>query len=122
MIGLASHVRRVRVPSQSSDVDQYLDDLFMPVLDGNLDEYSDARSLVASIKGGRSTAAARAAAASGVDQFVQRLVGDGELSPSDGEGNDAQQLARLIRGGGKGLSGLDPQVGRMTNDSTNYLV
>lgn len=50
---LASHVRRVRVPSQASDVDQFLDELFMPVLDGNLDELSDARSLAASIKGMR---------------------------------------------------------------------
>lgn len=48
---LASHVRRVRVPSQASDVDQFLDDLFSPVLDGNLDELSDARSLAASIRG-----------------------------------------------------------------------
>ncbi|KAI4498543.1 hypothetical protein M0802_006249 [Mischocyttarus mexicanus] len=50
---LASHVRRVRVPSQASDVDQFLDELFMPVLDGNLDELSDARSLAASIKGAK---------------------------------------------------------------------
>lgn len=50
---LASHVRRVRVPSQASDVDQFLDELFNPVLDGNLDELSDARSLAASIKGGK---------------------------------------------------------------------
>lgn len=57
---LASHVRRVRVPSQASDVDQFLDDLFMPVLDGNLDELSDARSLAASIKGGGSKKAADA--------------------------------------------------------------
>ena len=49
---LASHVRRVRVPSQASDVDQFLDELFNPVLDGNLDEMSDARSLAASLKGG----------------------------------------------------------------------
>ena len=49
---VASHVRRVRVPSHASDVDQYLDELFMPVLDANLDELSDARSLAASIKGG----------------------------------------------------------------------
>lgn len=48
---LASHVRRVRVPSQASDVDQFLDDLFSPVLDSNLDELSDARSLAASIRG-----------------------------------------------------------------------
>ena len=50
---LASHVRRVRVPSQASDVDQFLDDLFMPVLDGNIDDgLSDARSLAASMRGG----------------------------------------------------------------------
>lgn len=49
---LASHVRRVRVPSQASDVDKFLDDLFSPVLDGSLDELSDARSLAASIRGG----------------------------------------------------------------------
>merc|ERR1719400_1686682 len=42
---LASHVRRVRVPSQASDVD--------PVLDGNIDDgLSDARSLAASMRGG----------------------------------------------------------------------
>lgn len=44
----ASHVRRVRVPSQASDVDQFLDDLFNPVLDG----LSDARSIAPSTKGG----------------------------------------------------------------------
>ena len=32
----ASHVRRVRVPSQASDVDQFLDDLFMPVLNSQV--------------------------------------------------------------------------------------
>ncbi|KAG6448965.1 hypothetical protein O3G_MSEX005802 [Manduca sexta] len=53
---LASHVRRVRVPSQASDVDQFLDDLFSPVLDPNIDELSDARSLAASIKGGKNYA------------------------------------------------------------------
>lgn len=53
LCSLASHVRRVRVPSQASDVDQFLDDLFMPVLNSQLDELSDARSLAASIKGGR---------------------------------------------------------------------
>lgn len=46
-------MRRVRVPSQASDVDQFVDDLFMPFLDHQLDELSDARSLAASIKGGR---------------------------------------------------------------------
>lgn len=54
---MASHVKRVRVPSQASDVDQFLDDLFMPVLDGNTagdDGLSDARSLAASMRGGGS--------------------------------------------------------------------
>lgn len=45
-------MRRVRVPSQASDVDQFLDDLFMPVLNNQLDDISDIRSLAASIKGG----------------------------------------------------------------------
>lgn len=49
---LASHVKNVKIPSHASELDQYLDDLFNPVLDGNLDELSDARSLAASIKGG----------------------------------------------------------------------
>jgi myosin-15 len=49
---LASHVKNIRIPSHTSELDQYLDDLFNPVLDANLDELSDARSLAASIKGG----------------------------------------------------------------------
>lgn len=63
---LASHVRRVRVPSQASDVDQFLDELFMPVLDGNLDELSDARSLAASIKGMRD--------AENTEDFINSLI------------------------------------------------
>lgn len=50
---LASHVRGIKIPSHTSDLDQYLDDLFNPVLDGNLDDLSDVRSLAASIKGGK---------------------------------------------------------------------
>lgn len=44
-----------QILSQASDVDQFLDDLFMPVLDGNQagdDGLSDARSLAASMRGG----------------------------------------------------------------------
>ena len=33
-------------------MDQFVDALFIPALEGNLDELSDARSLAASIKGG----------------------------------------------------------------------
>lgn len=79
-------MRRVRVPSnvdQFSDVDQYLDDLFSPVLDGSLDELSDARSLSTSIRGGRS-------------EFFE--------APEIGEHFDdlksASKLQRVIKGGG----------------------
>lgn len=79
-------MRRVRVPSnvdQFSDVDQYLDDLFSPVLDGSLDELSDARSLSTSIRGGR-------------NEFFE--------APEIGEHFDdlksASKLQRVIKGGG----------------------
>lgn len=83
---LASHVRRVRVPSnvdQFSDVDQYLDDLFSPVLDGSLDELSDARSLSTSIRGGRS-------------EFLEAP----EISQNFDDLKTASKLQRVIKGGG----------------------
>ena len=97
------------MPSQSSDVDQYLDDLFMPVLDGNLDEFSDARSLVASIKGGGN----RLMQKSTVEQFLDEVV-DNALSDDDewDELKDAAALAAVIKGGGKGINGIDAQVGK----------
>ncbi|CAF4869828.1 unnamed protein product [Pieris macdunnoughi] len=86
---LASHVRRVRVPSQASDVDQFLDDLFSPVLDPNIDELSDARSLAASIKGGKD-----------YDNFIDNI-----LNCSYNEQleilNSEEKLERAIKGGGK---------------------
>ncbi|CAH2231979.1 jg4040 [Pararge aegeria aegeria] len=86
---LASHVRRVRVPSQASDVDQFLDDLFSPVLDPNIDELSDARSLAASIKGGKD-----------YSDFI-----DDVLSCSYNEQietlNNSEKISRLIKGGGQ---------------------
>ena len=96
----ASHVRRVRVPSQSSDVDQYLDDLFMPVLDGNMDEYSDARSLAASIKGGggrKRGGSPKEELTDFTDQLVNSIRVDDDLAI------DAASLPSAIRGGGKGL-------------------
>ncbi|XP_073945591.1 uncharacterized protein [Choristoneura fumiferana] len=85
---LASHVRRVRVPSQASDVDQFLDDLFSPVLDPNIDELSDARSLAASIKGGGYTA------------FIDNILScdyKEQLEAFD----SAAEMRSLIKGGGK---------------------
>ncbi|XP_055923288.1 unconventional myosin-XV [Eupeodes corollae] len=81
---LASHVRRVRVPSQASDVDQFLDDLFSPVLDGSLDELSDARSLAASIRGGG-------------NDFMEAPVIDDSLRGLI----DANLLSIKIKGGGE---------------------
>lgn len=83
---LASHVRRVRVPSQASDVDQFLDDLFSPVLDGNLDELSDARSLAASIRGSELVNYSEAPI---LDEDVAMLM-------------NANLLCRTIKGGGEG--------------------
>lgn len=94
---LASHVRRVRVPSQASDVDQFLDELFMPVLDGNLDELSDARSLAASIKGSydRKSPNNREIPKDTVDDFLREMMtnnGDADIN--------AHELSKRIKGGG----------------------
>lgn len=106
---LASHVRRVRVPSQASDVDQFLDELFMPVLDGNLDELSDARSLAASIKGSHDTRPSddqsvlenlrkintQATKNATVDDFIEGMLADSKtINISAGE------LSKRIMGGG----------------------
>lgn len=104
---LASHVRRVRVPSQASDVDQFLDELFMPVLDGNLDELSDARSLAASIKGtkedrSRSDAIIlealegdREEVSETVNDFIEKI-----MNSSKNETITAEELSKKIKGGG----------------------
>ncbi|XP_077262617.1 unconventional myosin 10A [Temnothorax americanus] len=106
---LASHVRRVRVPSQASDVDQFLDELFMPVLDGNLDELSDARSLAASIKGLHDTRPpgdqtvlenlqridSRATKIVTVDDFVEEMI-----ARNENVNISASELSKKIKGGG----------------------
>ncbi|RZB41182.1 unconventional myosin-XV [Asbolus verrucosus] len=111
---LASHVRRVRVPSQASDVDQFLDELFSPVLDGNLDELSDARSLAASIKGGGNNDYIE-----GLDDFLDEILGtvDSGLDMSN-----ATQIVDKIKGGGhrnrsnsQGSSVLDQEVENLTS-------
>lgn len=86
---LASHVRRVRVPSQASDVDQFLDDLFSPVLDPNIDEMSDARSLAASIKGGRN-----------YSDFIDSVL-NCEYNEEIETLSNANEVQQLIKGGGK---------------------
>ncbi|CAB3253169.1 unnamed protein product [Arctia plantaginis] len=85
---LASHVRRVRVPSQASDVDQFLDDLFSPVLDPNIDEMSDARSLAASIKGGKN-----------YSDFIDSVL-NCEYNEQIDVLNNATKIANVIKGGG----------------------
>lgn len=110
---LASHVRRVRVPSQASDVDQFLDELFSPVLDGNLDELSDARSLAASIKGGADDVI------EGLDEYLEEM-----LIPAlpTLDMSDATFIAKKIKGGGhrdransQGSSVLDQEVETLTS-------
>lgn len=67
---LASHVKNIKLPTHANELDAYLDSLFRPVLDGNLDELSDARSLAASIKGG------------GLNS-VDNLIHDDQLNSTD---------------------------------------
>ncbi|XP_017773416.1 PREDICTED: unconventional myosin-XV [Nicrophorus vespilloides] len=107
---LASHVRRVRVPSQASDVDQFLDELFSPVLDGNLDELSDARSLAASIKGG----------------LGSDILDDLDIVNPDLDMSDARLIVSKIKGGGnrnrsnsQGSSMLDQEVENITQGTNN---
>ncbi|XP_014248612.2 unconventional myosin-XV isoform X2 [Cimex lectularius] len=89
---LASHVRRVRVPSQASDVDQFLDDLFNPVLDG----LSDARSLAPSTRGGTIRSQ---------DDYLNDIY-----DPLFKEAHlDSSKLAQSIKGGGKGVGGVGTQ-------------
>ncbi|XP_026670463.1 unconventional myosin-XV [Ceratina calcarata] len=105
---LASHVRRVRVPSQASDVDQFLDELFMPVLDGNLDELSDARSLAASIKGSKGDRTQNAIILEDLERrFNNRETGIetmqdfiGSMMNADGTEITARELSEKIKGGG----------------------
>lgn len=110
---LASHVRRVRVPSQASDVDQFLDELFSPVLDGSLDELSDARSLAASIRGG------------GDGEFSEAPIG---ISNTLSDLGDAKSLIMRLKGGGQrtgppssASSTLDQEVAALTAPTDNAL-
>ena len=93
---LASHVRRVRVPSQASDVDQFLDELFMPVLDGNLDELSDARSLAASIKGTQKKVPKK----ENFDDFLGSLMQTVDQKMDSSTILTPRILAKKIKGGG----------------------
>ncbi|KPI93117.1 Myosin-XV [Papilio xuthus] len=106
---LASHVRRVRVPSQASDVDQFLDDLFSPVLDPNIDEMSDARSLAASIKGGRK-----------YNDFIDDILTCNYNERIDSLHND-KQIDRLIKGGGKGEKGKSSRKESSVDSVDDYI-
>lgn len=102
---LASHVRRVRVPSQASDVDQFLDELFSPVLDGSLDELSDARSLSASIRGEKAN-------------FTEApIVIDDDLN----ELTSVECVWRSIKGGGRGGGSDKDNDAKASNLSTSTL-
>lgn len=97
---LASHVRRVRVPSQASDVDQFLDELFSPVLDGSLDELSDARSLAASIRGGGED----------IRDFIEAPFVSVQLN----ELTNAVAMTEAIKGGGEKKPGDAKSTGKIT--------
>ncbi|KAK7069816.1 putative TRAFAC class myosin-kinesin ATPase superfamily [Halocaridina rubra] len=117
---LASHVRRVRVPSQASDVDQFVDDLFMPVLNTQLDELSDARSLAASIKGGgmmpsheddpdlnESVVLARTRQGSFRRQSLLNVLQDIDLNESLTALTTGPMLLEALKGGGQGAAEVE---------------
>lgn len=110
---LASHVRRVRVPSQASDVDQFLDDLFSPVLDGSLDELSDARSLAASIRGGGMPKEEEYESDSEIedlDDYISELFQPLPLAETLEKLTSKEELSFSIRGGGSTDSNGDPLI------------
>ncbi len=74
----------------------------MPVLDGNMDEYSDARSLAASIKGGRRNN-------DNLDDFLNDIV-DTIRPDSSLKDLEGASLPELIQGGAKGHS-KEPKSG-----------
>lgn len=105
------------MPSQASDVDQFLDDLFNPVLD----QLSDARSLAASIKGSSKSKSVEDCESLDSRDFAKRIKGGGgrstvtsrasrsDESPSqDGEFDpsslDISMFARTVKGGGRGVA------------------
>ncbi|GBM19276.1 Unconventional myosin-XV [Araneus ventricosus] len=110
---LASHVKNVRIPSHTSDLDQYLDDLFNPVLDGNLDELSDARSLAASIKGGRGPEPLSVYNKDSSEIDPYNILDELLPEPPEEEFsnlNNPESLAKALKGGGKAVGGgIDTQ-------------
>lgn len=105
------------MPSQASDVDQFLDDLFNPVLD----QLSDARSLAASIKGSSKSKSIEDCESLNSREFAKRIKGGGgrsietsraskfDESPSlDGEFDplslDISMFTRTVKGGGRGVA------------------
>lgn len=111
---IASHVRRVRVPSQASDVDQFLDDLFNPVLD----QLSDARSLAASIKGSSKSKSIDDCESLDSRDFSKTIKGGGDIRTSKKQTNlnddtptndvepwlDIAMFAKTLKGGGRGIA------------------
>ena len=69
-------------------MDQFVDALFIPALEGNLDELSDARSLAASIKGG-----------GGGRKTEESIEAEGEVGPfalvMEGDGDSETELEEL---------------------------
>jgi myosin-15 len=104
---IASHIKRVRVPSQASDVDQFLDDLFSPVLDGQImdDGLSDAKSLAASMRGGHDDDTSDEEPEGSLESnlsglvettaIVEVLMGGKDSPPNDGGGENLDQTPNV---------------------------
>ncbi|XP_037727634.1 unconventional myosin-XV isoform X1 [Drosophila subpulchrella] len=119
---LASHVRRVRVPSQASDVDQFLDDLFSPVLDGSLDELSDARSLAASIRGGGYPLENEEESdIDDLDDYINDIFHPLPMVESLEKLASKDQLAAIIKGGGVASNPVEKEEESDIEDLDDYI-
>lgn len=105
------------MPSQASDVDQFLDDLFNPVLD----QLSDARSIAASIKGSSKSKSVEDCESLDSRDFAKSIKGGGgrtietsrawrsDESPSqdadfETSSLDISMFAKTVKGGGRGVT------------------
>lgn len=88
------------MPSQASDVDQFLDDLFNPVLD----QLSDARSLAASIKGSSRSKSVDGCESLDSRDFSKTIKGGRTGAKQPTSGPDVAAFAKTLKGGGRGVA------------------
>ncbi|KAK3884845.1 hypothetical protein Pcinc_010904, partial [Petrolisthes cinctipes] len=113
---LASHVRRVRVPSQASDVDQFLDDLFMPLISHTYPQEITPEEFDNDFDD--SIALARTRQGSLRRQSLLHALQDITVLPTLSHLSTCSHLTRAIKGGGQGAAEVEPGTGTPTPTTT----